>query len=128
MELEARVGLSPEEMITTFNRMYQDSWQRSQENIDWQAANLSQRLQAGEEVDLAGWIVGVMERVMTAARDATAYTLLENNQRVAQQLLELGVPVPMEEVPEVEEEEGMVDVERWAEKSPPPPDTRRAAS
>lgn len=114
MELEARVGLSPEEMITTFNRMYQDSWQRSQENIDWQAANLSQRLQAGEKVDLAGWIVGVMERVMTAARDATAYTLLENNQRVAQQLLELGVPVPMEEVPEVEEEESMVDFDRLA--------------
>ena len=116
MELEPSLGLTPEEMITTFNRMYLDAWERSKEGIDWQAANLSQQIADGKKVDLSNWMLEVLEIVVSASRDGMALTLTENNRRIAQQLAELEVPVPMEEVPDDDEGTigGDIDFDRMA--------------
>lgn len=91
MEMEPRVGLSPEEMIANFNRMYQDSWERSREQIDWQAIKRP-------NADLSKWVLEVLEIVMASSRDAMTFTLVENNKRIAEQMVEQGLPVHMEEV------------------------------
>lgn len=112
MQTEPRVGLSPEEMITSFNRMFADAWERSKERIDWQNANISKQMAAGKKVDLSAWLVDVMEIIVSAARDSTVFTLAENNQRIAQQLQELGLPVPTEDVPEDNEDFDINDLPR----------------
>ena len=102
MAIEPKLGLTPEEMITAFNRMYRDSWERSRDQVDWHTASLSKQIKDGEEVDLSNWLLGALEIAVSACRDAMAFTLIENNQRISQQLMELEVPVPMEETDDQE--------------------------
>lgn len=77
--LETHIGLSPEEMITIFNRMYLDVWEKMRGKIDWKKK---------EPPEL---ILEVMEVVVTAMRDGAMLALYENNERLYQDLVEAGV-------------------------------------
>ena len=104
--METRIGLTPEEMISIFNRMYLDVWNRTRERINWEMARISEQLSQGQEVDLGQWVVEVLEVVVTAARDGTILTLYENNERIAEDLRRLGVHVPEPEaLPEEDDDE-----------------------
>ncbi len=92
--MEAKIGLSPEEMITVFNRMYLDSWERTKDRINWESANISEQLAQGKQVDISSWIVEVLEVVVTAARDGAVLTMIENNERIKSDLIQAGCIIP----------------------------------
>lgn len=77
--LETHLGLSPEEMITIFNRMYMDVWEKTRSKIDWKKKEPSEL------------VLEILEVVVTAMRDGAMLALYENNERVYQDLLEAGV-------------------------------------
>lgn len=77
--METHLGLSPEEMIGIFNRMYLDVWERTRERINWQ------------EPDVSKLMLEVLEVVMTAARDGAILTMYENNEKICQELKAAGV-------------------------------------
>lgn len=89
--METRIGLTPEEMISIFNRMYLDVWNRTRERIDWECGRISEQLNEGKEVDIGKWMVEVLEVVITAARDGTILTLYENNEKLYEDLRRAGI-------------------------------------
>jgi hypothetical protein len=97
--METRIGLTPEEMISIFNRMYLDVWDRTRERVNWECGRISEQISAGKEVDIGNWIVEVLEVVVTAARDGVILTLYENNEKIVEDLRQAGIHLP-EEAPE----------------------------
>ena len=77
--LETNLGLMPEEMITTFNRMYLDIWERNREKINW------------EQKDTSRLYLDILEVVVGAARDGAIFTIYENNEKISEQLKNAGV-------------------------------------
>lgn len=100
--MESRLGLTPEEMITIFNRMYLEVWAKTRERINWESANISKQLAEGKEVDISGLLVELMEVVITAARDGTILTLYENNEKIYEDLKAAGVEVPSRPAPAID--------------------------
>jgi len=88
-----RLGLSPEELIETFNQMYIQSWGEVSEKLRWDLARITQRGGA-EEVDLGPFLLELMEAVVNACRDSTVLTIYENNERLAQELEASGITLP----------------------------------
>ena len=93
--MKPRLGLSPEELIETFNQMYLQSWGEVSEKLQWDLATLS-RGGSGEEVDLGPFLLELMEAVVNACRDSTVLTIYENNERLAQELEACGITLPRE--------------------------------
>jgi hypothetical protein len=91
--VKPRLGLSPEELIETFNQMYLQSWGEVSEKLQWDLATLS-RKGAGDEVDLGPFLLELMEAVVNACRDSTVLTIYENNERLAQDLEACGITLP----------------------------------
>lgn len=83
--LETHIGLEPEEMITIFNRMYLDVWEKLKGKIDW------------EQKDTHRLLLEVLEVVVTAVRDGTMLALYENNERIHSDLVEKQVLEEKEE-------------------------------
>lgn len=106
--METRIGLTPEEMISIFNRMYLDVWNRTRERIDWECGRISEQLNEGKEVDIGKWMVEVLEVVITAARDGTILTLYENNEKLYEDLRRAGIQLGE---PELGEPEPLPDVD-----------------
>lgn len=79
MKIESRLGLSPEELITTFNKMYMDVWEKNKEHVPW------------DEKDIASLLIPLLEVVVTAVRDSTMLTIYENNERIFDELAKAGV-------------------------------------
>ncbi|MBI2266793.1 MAG: hypothetical protein HYU64_16795 [Armatimonadetes bacterium] len=77
--LETRLGLTPEEMITMFNRMYLDVWEKTRDKINWR------------ETDVPKLLLEVLEVVVTAVRDGAMLAMFENNERIYSELKEAGV-------------------------------------
>lgn len=77
--METNIGLTPEEMISMFNRMYLDVWEKTKDKIVWENPLTPQ------------CVMSVLEIVITAARDGAILTMHENNQKVYQDLKDLGV-------------------------------------
>ena len=92
--MPVQIGLSPEEMLTVYNRMFLDVWSRYKERIDWQQADISARLQQGQEVNLGEWLTEVLEVAITASRDSAVLTMAENNERIAAALEQAGLFLP----------------------------------
>jgi len=92
--VKPRLGLSPEELIETFNQMYLQSWGEVSEKLQWDLATLSRRGNTGEEADLGPFLLELMEAVVNACRDSTVLTIYENNERLAQELEACGVTLP----------------------------------
>lgn len=81
--METNLGLTPEEMISIFNRMYLDVWEKTKDRINWQ------------ETDLSKLLLDVLEVVITAARDGTILTLYENNEKIYHDLKVAGFKFPV---------------------------------
>jgi len=80
--METHLGLTPEEMITLFNRMYLEVWEKSKGNINWELANISKQLEEGKEVDVSRLLLEVLELVITATRDGFVVAMYENNEKL----------------------------------------------
>jgi len=80
--LETHLGLTPEEMISIFNRMYLDVWEKTRDRINWQ------------EPEQSRLMLQVLEVVITAARDGAILTMYENNERIYTQLAQAGIALP----------------------------------
>lgn len=80
--MENHLGLAPEEMISIFNRMYLDVWEKTRDRINWQ------------EEDFPKLLLQVLEVVVTAARDGAILTMYENNERTYEQLKSAGIRLP----------------------------------
>jgi hypothetical protein len=80
--METHLGLTPEEMITVFNRMYLDVWEKTKDNISWELANISKQVQDGKQVDITGLLLQVLEVVITATRDGIVVAMYENNEKI----------------------------------------------
>ena len=91
--MKPRLGMTPEELIETFNQMYLQSWGEVSEKLRWDLAKIS-RAGAAEEVDMGPFLLELMEAVVNACRDSTVLTIYENNERVAQDLQESGIEFP----------------------------------
>ncbi|MCA9796772.1 MAG: hypothetical protein KC910_33410 [Candidatus Eremiobacteraeota bacterium] len=96
--MESRIGLSPEELITIFNRMYLEVWAKTREKVDWESAKISKQIAEGKEVDIASLLVELMEVVITAARDGTILAIYENNEKVVEDLRQAGIELPAREL------------------------------
>ncbi len=83
--MKPRLGLSPEELVETFNQMYLQSWGEVSDKLRWDLAKRQ------EESDLGPFLLELMEAVVNAARDSTVMTIYENNERLAQELESCGV-------------------------------------
>ena len=77
--METNIGLTPEEMVSMFNRMYLDVWEKTKEKINWDNPISPQ------------CVMSVLEIVITAARDGAILTMHENNQKVFQDLRDRGI-------------------------------------
>ena len=91
--MKPRLGMTPEELIETFNEMYLQSWGEVSEKLRWDLAKIS-RAGASEEVDMGPFLLELMEAVVNACRDSTVLTIYENNERVAQDLQDSGIEFP----------------------------------
>jgi len=91
--VKPRLGLSPEELIETFNQMYLQSWGEVSEKLRWDLAKISRKGSA-EDVDMGPFLLELMEAVVNACRDSTVLTIYENNERLAQDLEASGVTLP----------------------------------
>ncbi|MDQ7822960.1 MAG: hypothetical protein RDV48_09225 [Candidatus Eremiobacteraeota bacterium] len=79
--METHIGLTPEEMIYMFNRMYLDVWEKSKEKINWdEDGRVSQKT-----------LMEVLEVVITAARDGAIITMYENNEKIHHDLQQMGL-------------------------------------
>lgn len=94
--MQPRLGLSPKELVETFNQMYLQSWGEVSEKLRWDLAQLSGE-QKDVDVDLGPFLLELMEAVVNAARDSTVLTIYENNERIAQELEACGVELPLDE-------------------------------
>lgn len=86
-----QIGLSPEEMLSVYNRMFLDVWSRYKERIDWKKADISERLRQGQDADISDLLTDVLEVAITASRDSAVLTMAENNERIAAALMQAGV-------------------------------------
>lgn len=86
--MKPRLGMSPQELVATFNQMYLQSWGEVSEKLRWELAR-----QQGEG-DLGPFLLELMEAVVNAARDSTVMTIYENNERLAQELESCGIELP----------------------------------
>lgn len=77
--METHLGLTPEEMISIFNRMYLDVWEKTRDRINW------------KEEDVPKLLLEVLEVVITAARDGAILTMYENNEKIYMDLKAAGV-------------------------------------
>lgn len=91
--MNPRLGMSPEELIDTFNQMYLQSWGEVSEKLHWDLAKISRR-GAGDDVDMGPFLLELMEAVVNACRDSTVLTIYENNERIAQELSQAGIEFP----------------------------------
>lgn len=80
--METRLGLTPEEMITVFNRMYLDVWEKTKGNINWELAKISEQIKQDKEVDISRLLLEVLEVVITATRDGFVVAMYENNEKI----------------------------------------------
>jgi hypothetical protein len=80
--METHMGLTPEEMITVFNRMYLDVWEKTKGNINWDLANITKQIKEGKDVDISRLLLEVFEVVITATRDGLVVAMYENNERI----------------------------------------------
>lgn len=92
--MKSRLGLPPEELIEIFNQMYLDVWEKTRNKIDWEAADISKRLEAGQTVDISELLLRVLEVVVSAARDGAVLAIHYNNEKIVEDLKALGVAVP----------------------------------
>lgn len=92
--MNPRLGMTPEELIETFNQMYLQSWGEVAEKLRWDLAQIS-RKGGGDDVDLGPFLLELMEAVVNACRDSTVLTIYENNERIAQELEASGVKFPL---------------------------------
>jgi hypothetical protein len=92
--VKPRLGMSPEELIDTFNEMYLQSWGEVSEKLRWDLAKIS-RKGATEDVDMGPFLLELMEAVVNACRDSTVLTIYENNERLAKDLEESGITLPV---------------------------------
>lgn len=95
--MKPRLGLSPEELVETFNQMYLQSWGEVSEKLRWELAQVSAPDQQEVDVDLGPFLLELMEAVVNAARDSTVLTIYENNERIAQELEACGVELPLDD-------------------------------
>ncbi len=102
--MRPRLGLTPEELIETFNQMYLQSWNEVSDKLRWDLAKLHSQ-PGQEESDLAPFLLELMEAVVNAARDSTVLTIYENNERLAQELESCGIELPLQYDDEDEEDE-----------------------
>lgn len=91
--MKPRLGMTPEELIETFNQMYLQSWGEVSEKLRWDLAKIS-RGGTADEVDMGPFLLELMEAVVNACRDSTVLTIYENNERIAQELQESGMEFP----------------------------------
>lgn len=80
--MDTHLGLTPEEMITLFNRMYLEVWEKTKGNINWELAKISQQAKEGKEVDISRLLLEVLEVVITATRDGMVVAMFENNEKI----------------------------------------------
>ena len=80
--METHLGLTPEEMISIFNRMYLDVWEKTKGNINWELAKISQQIKEGKDVDVSRLMLEVLEVVITATRDGFVVAMYENNEKI----------------------------------------------
>ena len=92
--MNSRLGLPPEQLIDIFNQMYLESWEKTKSKVDWQAADISKRLQEGQDVDISDFLLRVLEVVVTAARDGAVLAIHSNNEKIVDDLRALGIEVP----------------------------------
>jgi hypothetical protein len=92
--METHIGLTPEEMISIFNRMYLDVWEKTRDKVDWEIANISKQMREGKDVDISKFLLELMEVVITAARDGAILTMYENNEKIYYDLKNAGVKLP----------------------------------
>jgi hypothetical protein len=85
--VETHLGLTPEEMISIFNRMYLDVWEKTRDRINW------------KETDVPKLMLEVLEVVITAARDGAILTMYENNEKVYYDLKQAGILLGEQEEP-----------------------------
>ncbi len=85
--METHLGLTPEEMISIFNRMYLDVWEKTRDRINW------------KETDVPKLMLEVLEVVITAARDGAILTMYENNEKVYYDLKQAGILLGEQEEP-----------------------------
>ena len=88
--MRPRLGMSPEELIETFNEMYLQSWGEVSEKLRWDLAKISKK-GATDDIDLGPFLLELMEAQVNACRDSTVLTIYENNERLAQDLTANGV-------------------------------------
>lgn len=101
---DVRLGLSPKEMINIFNQMYLDVWEKTRDKINWESAQVSKRLAEGQEVDISELLLRVLEVVVTAARDGAILTIHYNNEKVIEDLRNIGIELPEPQAAGIEEE------------------------
>lgn len=82
--MKPRLGMTPQELVETFNQMYLRSWGEVSEKLRWDLAKVSQ------DSDLGPFLLELMEAVVNAARDSTVMTIYENNERLAEDLKSYG--------------------------------------
>jgi len=80
--METHLGLTPEEMISLFNRMYLEVWEKTKGNINWDLAKISEKIKKDEEVDISRLLLEVLEVVITATRDGLVVAMYENNEKI----------------------------------------------
>ncbi len=85
--MKPRLGMSPEELVETFNQMYLQSWGEVSEKLHWELA----KVEGEGGSDLGPFLLELMEAIVNAARDSTVMTIFENNERIAQDLKASGV-------------------------------------
>lgn len=85
--MKPRLGMTPQELVETFNQMYLKSWGEVSEKLRWELAKQS-------DSDLGPFLLELMEAVVNAARDSTVMTIYENNERLAQELESSGIRLP----------------------------------
>lgn len=77
--METNLGLTPEEMVSMFNRMYLDIWEKTKDKVNWENPVTPQSLMT------------ILELVTTAARDGAILTMHENNQKIYMDLMQKGL-------------------------------------
>ena len=106
--MDTHLGLTPEEMITLFNRMYLEVWEKTKGNINWELAKVSQQIKEDKEVDVSRLLLEVLEVVITATRDGFVVAMYENNEKIFSDLRAAAAQGgAMEEVEEMPENDGM---------------------
>ncbi|MCE1245107.1 MAG: hypothetical protein LWY06_00515 [Firmicutes bacterium] len=116
--METHIGLTPEEMISVFNRMYLDVWEKTKNNINWELAKITTQAKEEKDVDISRLLLEVLEVVITATRDGFVVAMYENNEKIyndlrmaaIKQAEAMGALAEGEELEEEEESRGPLDI------------------